>query len=120
MSGPTFSVGFQNIHGMHHVSGCKLREVGNELTHDIEILGETWGCKCELEFENYFYESVQPQKHIGVKKGRDSGGFIVLFKNYLEKNVKIVKKSNNFIWIEVNRKFIDNLEKKFLICLLYS
>ena len=37
----------------------------------------------------------------------------------MEKNVKIVKKSNNFIWIEVNRKYVDNLENNFLICGTY-
>ena len=57
-----------------------------------EILAETWGCKCDLQCENYFIEYVKSQKHIGVKKGRESGGFIILFKNNLGVNVKIIKK----------------------------
>ena len=88
-----FSVGFRNIKGLHDDSVCKINEIKRDLSDDIEILVETWGCKCKLEFEDYFLEYVSPQKHMGVKKGRNSGGFIVLFKNYLAKNVKIIKKS---------------------------
>ena len=110
-----FSVGCRNIKGLHDDSVCKINEIKRDLSDDIEILVETWGCKCKLEFEDYFLEYVSPQKHMGVKKGRNSGGFIVLFKNYLAKNVKIIKKSNNFVWIEVDKKFFHNLEKNPVI-----
>ena len=36
-------------------------------------------------------------------------------KNYLSKNFKIVKSSNNFIWIEIGKKCIKNLQENFLI-----
>ena len=110
-----FSVGFQNIHGLHNGIGCKMKDVMNGLSNDIEILAETWGCKCEHNFSEYFAEYVFPQKHAGVKKGRNSGGFIVLFKNYLKKNVNIIKKSNNFVWIEVDKKFFINMDKNLRI-----
>ena len=116
---PTFSVGFQNIHGMHYGNECKFPEINCALSNDIEILAETWGCKCDLEFTCYFLEQVDPQKHTGVKKGCESGGFIVLFKNHLGSNVKIIKKSNNFVWIEVNKKIIGSLEDNLLICGIY-
>ena len=81
----------------------------------IEILAETWGCKCDLRFEKYTPDYVSPQKHIGVKKGRASGGFIVLIKNHLCKNVKIIKKSNNFVWIEVVGKVINNPHENIFV-----
>ena len=88
----TFSVGFHNIQGMHDNNTCKINEITEELSNDIEILAETWGCKCELNFENYTFDHVTSQKRAGIKKGRASGGFIVLFKNYLSKKVNIIKK----------------------------
>ena len=106
-----FSVGFQNIHGLHDNLGCKAKRLEDGLRNDIEIWCEVWGCECELNFENYLIEIVEPQKHMGVKKGRKSGGFIILMKKYLNKMVKFVKKSNNFVWIEVSKKVIKNLQE---------
>ena len=100
---------------MHSATGCKINEVNNELYNDIEILAETWGCTCELIFENYSDHYVAPQKRSGVKKGRKSGGFIILIKNHISKDVKILKKSNNFVWLEVNKKYIENLQNNFLV-----
>ena len=100
---------------MHSASGCKINEVKKELCNDIEILAETWGCACELIFENYTVQHVAPQKHSGVKKGRKSGGFIILVKKHISKDVKILKKSNNFVWLEVNKKYIENLQNNFLV-----
>ena len=48
-----FSVGFQNIQGLHDKNGCKMQEISKEFTNDIEIIVETWGCKCDLEFPDY-------------------------------------------------------------------
>ena len=64
-----FSVGFQNIQGLHHGNTCKMTDIMCDLTNDIEILAETWGCKCEHDFEGYFAEYVYPQKHMGSRKG---------------------------------------------------
>ena len=105
---------------MHDNLGCKAKRLENELKHDIEIWSEVWGCDCTLKFENYAFEIVEPQKHIGVKKGRKSGGFIILMKKYLNnKLVKFVKKSNNFIWIEISKNVIENLEDNFFVVASY-
>ena len=100
---------------MHDNNTCKINEINEELSNDIEILAETWGCKCELNFENYTFDHVTSQKRAGIKKGRASGGFIVLFKNYLSKKVNIIKKSNNFVWIEVDGNLINYPDGNFLI-----
>ena len=78
-----FSIGFQNVQGMHDGGGCKINEIKNNLSNDIEILSETWGCNCDLSFESYTAHVVASQKHQGVKKGRKSGGFVILLKNHV-------------------------------------
>ena len=111
----TFSIGFHNIEGMHIKNECKLNDIKGELSNDIEILAETWGCKCDLNFDNYIYDKVVPQKRIGIKKGRASGGFIVLVKNDISKKVNIIKKSNNFVWIEVDGELMNYLDGNVFI-----
>ena len=113
-----FTTAFQNIDGMHDALGCKADEIAGNLSSDIEIFTEVWGCKCELYFENYTLSQVAPQKHLGVKKGRKSGGFLILIKKDLEK-VKILKKSDNFIWMEVEKNTINNSQNNFLIVASY-
>ena len=54
-----FSVGFQNIHGLHGSLGCKVHELEKELKNDIEIWCEVWGCECKLEFDNYSFEIME-------------------------------------------------------------
>ena len=117
MSG--FSVGYQNIHGLHDSIGCKASRLENELKNDIEIWSEIWGCECELEFNNYDFELIEPQKHIGVKKGRKSGGFIILTKKTLKHNFKFTKESNNFVWIEVSKHLVKNTLENFFIVAAY-
>ena len=60
-----FSVGYQNIHGLHDSLGCKSRKLENELKNDIEIWSEVWGCECKLKFDDYEFEIIEPQKHTG-------------------------------------------------------
>ena len=110
-----FSIGFHNIQGMHYRSGCKINDIKEELVNDIEILAETWGCKCDINYDNYILKQVAPQKHSGIKKGRASGGFSVLIRNYLAKSTIIKKSSNNFVWIEVDKSCIKNLNKNVFI-----
>ena len=115
------TIGFQNIEGLHNVGGCKLNEIKGGLSHDIEILCEVWGCDCEKSFidVNYLHTIVNPQKHAGVKKGRKSGGFIVLYKNYLIKFLKILECSNHCVWIEVDKNCIKNLQNNLIIVATY-
>ena len=90
------------------------------MTCDIEILAETWGCGCILNFGEYeIIYSVDSQKHKGISKGRKSGGIKVLIRSSISKNVKIRKSSNNFIWIEVDKRYIGNLEENLLILATY-
>ena len=114
-----FSVGFHNVQGMHNGVGCKVNEIQKELTSDIEILTETWGCKCNVVFENYISHHVSPQKHTWSKKGRKSGGFTILYKTYLKNRIKVLKSSNNFVWIEVEKNIIQNLQENFLVVATY-
>ena len=111
------SVGFQNIEGLHNGSGCKLSYIKDTLFSDIEILCEVWGCDCDKNVNdiNYMHNLVKSQKHTGVKKGRKSGGFLILYKNYLAKNIKILESSNNFVWIEIDKSCIKNMQNNVLI-----
>ena len=115
-----FSVGFQNVHGLHDHLGCKSNRLENELKHDIEIWCETWGCNCDLNFNDYEKYSVEPQKHTGVRKGRKSGGFVILIKKNIDKKmIKFVKTTNNFVWIEVSKHLIKNLNQNLFIVASY-
>ena len=114
-----FSEGYQNIHGSHEGTRSKTSKLENELKNDIEIWNEIWGSKCELKFDNYFYDTIKPQKHAGVTKGRKSGGIIILVRKELENKLKIVKKSNNFVWIELSKHLIKNVMENFFIVAVY-
>ena len=114
-----FSVGYQNIHGLHDSIGCKAGRLENELKNDIEIWSEVWGCECKIKFDDYDCEIIEPQKHISTKKGRKSGGLIILTKKTLKNNFKIAKKSNNFVWIEISRNLIENALENFFIVAAY-
>ena len=93
------SVGYQNIHGLHDNLGCKASKIETSLKNDIEIFSEIWGCDCNLVFDDYLIEIIEPQKHEGVKKGRKSGGFLILIQKKMENKFKTAKKSNIFVWI---------------------
>ena len=115
-----FTIGYHNVQGLHNKGGCKLPQLVPELLNDIEIWSETWACKCDMSVNGYdTLASVEPQKKAGIKKGRRSGGICVFIKKHLTKHVKVLKKSNNFIWLELNRRRIKNLSKNLIICATY-
>ena len=58
-------------------------------------------------------------KHAGATKGRKSGGFIILVRKEIENIFKIVKNSNNFVWIELSKHLIKNVMENFLIVAVY-
>ena len=62
---------------------------------------------------------IKPQKHAGVTKGRKSGGFVILVRKELENKLKIVKKSNNFVWIELSKHLINNVMESFFLVAVY-
>ena len=103
-------VGYQSIDGLHDSTGCKAARLENESKCDIEIWSEIWRCECKFEYNDYLVETIEPQKHSGVTKGRKSGGFIVY---------KIVKKSNNFVWIELSKSLIKNGSENVFIVAAY-
>ena len=119
MSTYPFSIGFQNIHGLHGARGCKAIDLEKDLTNDIEIWCEIWGCDCELSFDEYNLETIRPQKHLGVTKGRKSGGFIILTKKGIDKMFTIVKKSNNFVWIKISKNVVENVKENLFLVAAY-
>ena len=118
--GQNFSCGYNNVQGLHDKNGCKIPEINKDFSHDFEILSETWGCNCEKIFPGYVVIAQQePAKHCGVKKGRKSGGIIVLCKPGLVKNTKVLKKSENFVWCEISKNVIKGLEKNLVFVSAY-
>ena len=115
-----FKIGSLNIKGLHNSNGCKIQDVTNDLVSDIEILCETWGCKCEKQFDGYdvIAQSV-PVKHRGVRSGRKSGGIIVLCRYELKRSIKVKKISKNFVWTEISKHLIHNLEKNLILVSAY-
>ena len=115
-----FTIGYKNIQGLHGKNGCKIEEYYTELYSDIEILSETWGCNCEKVFEGYeILAQVVPQKRVETKKGRKSGGLLIIGKKYLKKFVHTIKINNSYIWIEICKNLIKNLEKNLLLLCAY-
>ena len=115
-----FKIGYKNMQGLHNKNGCKINDCAKELYSDIEILSETWGCNCEKLFAGYdLVAQSEPVKNPGVRKGRKSGGIMVLCKKGLLRSIKVLKISKNFIWIEVYKNIMKNLEKNVLIVSAY-
>ena len=110
-----FQIAHRNIQGLHRCGECKIAEYSKECLSDIEILTETWGCDCPKDFEGYaLLAELKPQKQLGVKKGRKSGGVLVLAKSHLKKHVK-VKILENFVCVEIDRGIIENFEKNLFV-----
>ena len=86
------TIGYLNVQGLHNKSGCKLPHLNSELNNDIEILSEIWACECDIPVDGYtILTQVDPQKRLGARKGRKSGGIRVLIKNKLFNHVKVLK-----------------------------
>ena len=114
------TVGYHNVCGLHNKHGCKVYDLIPELLNDIEIWSEIWACNCDISVDGYdILAQVDPTKRSDVKKWRKSGGIRILTKKFLTKHIRILNKSNNFIWMEVNRKVIKNLPKNLIICAAY-
>ena len=87
--------------------GCKVNAIKDELTNDIEIIAETCGSKCIIRM--YSLKSMS-----GVKKEIRR-----VYKTYLKNRIKIIKSSNNFVWIEVENSTIQNLQENILVVATY-
>ena len=106
-----FKIGYKNIQGLHGKNGCKMEENTICICIVTEISSETWGCNCEKVFGGYeILAQVDPQKRVEAKKGRKSGGLLIIGKKYLK---------NSYIWIEISKHLIKNLEKYLLLLCAY-
>ena len=63
--------------------------------------------------------SLHRKKNPGIKKGRKSGGMIVLCKSGLIRNIKVLKVTKNFVWLEVCKNIVKNLKTNLLIVCAY-
>ena len=114
------TIGYHNVGGLHNKQGCKVPHLIPELLNDIEVWSEIWACNCDIPFGNYdILDQIDSQKRGDAKKGRKSGGIRILTKKNLTKHIRILHKSNHFIWMEVNRNIIKNLPKNLIICIAY-
>ena len=116
------SISYWNIEGLHDkIHGCKIPYLNKHLKSDIEILSETWGkCTHYNEIDNYDLIKIDTQKDPSIKKGRNSGGIIIYYKKYLSKQIKIIKKSINYIWIELDKSIFTKLNTNLRICIAYN
>ena len=88
---------------------------------DIEILSETWGeCNHYNEIEGYNFIKNGTQKDPSIKKGRSSGGMIIYYKKNLEKLIKTIKQTPNYVWIELKKELFHNLNKNLKLCVIYN
>ena len=118
-----FSIGYQNIEGLHSpLFGCKLPYVQSKLSHDIEVLSETWGkCEHDKNIPGYkLIEHILPQKLTNVTKGRASGGILIYCKTSLEKYIKKGNQSPYYLWLEIDRSLFLNADKSIRFCIIYN
>ena len=115
-----FNIGSHNVKGLHNKNECKIDDITKELVNDIEILSETWGCGCEKHFDGYvIIAQSEPVKHAGIKAGRKSGGIIVLCREGLRNQIKVRKISKNFVWSEISKEVVENMEKNLMLVSAY-
>ena len=100
------------------------RKLGTEInfSYDIEIISETWGacenCKSAKITGYELVKSTDPEKK--GKKGGSSGGIQVYCKNFLENKIKIIKTSDKYIWMEIEKTLFNSLDSNLKICAIYK
>ena len=72
------------------------------------------------EIEGYNCFKNETQKDSSIKKGRSSGGLIIYYKNHLEKFIKTLKKTPNYVWLELKKELFYNLNKNLKLCVIYN
>ena len=45
---------------------------------------------------------------------------IIYYKKYLEKLIKNIKQTPNYIWIEISEELFHNIDKNLKICVIYN
>ena len=86
-----FTIGFQNIEGLHSDCECFLPEITENIKNDIHFLAETWTCGHDKELTGYQNIFENGFKTPGIINGRSSGGMLLYIKENLFKHVKILK-----------------------------
>ena len=115
-----FSIGFQNIEGLHSDSECFLSEITENINNDIHFLAETWTCDHDKEIRGYKTVFNNGYKTPGVINGRSSGGLLLYIKENLQKYVKVLKSSAYACWLEVDKNIFLNLDQNLIISAQYS
>ena len=110
-----FTIGFQNIEGLHSECECFLPEITENVKNDIHFLAETWTCSHDKELTGYKNVFENGYKNRGIINCRSSGGLLPYIKENLFKDVKILKKFAYSIWLEVNKNIFTNLDKNLII-----
>ena len=117
------SIGYHNVEGLHHaVLGCKIHEYIT-LNNDIEILAETWSecetCKNTLSVGNYKIIVNIPPVKIG-RRGRKSGGIRILCKSFFEKHLEIIKITEKYAWLKIDKNIFYGMSDDVMLCAIYS
>ena len=117
------SVGYHNIEGLHHaVLGCKIHDYITFI-NDIEILAETWSecetCRNTLSVGDYkIISNIDPVKK--GARGRKSGGIRIFCKSYFEKHIEVVKTTEKYAWLKINKDIFYNMSDSVMLCAIYS
>ena len=72
-----FTIGFQNIEGLHSDCECFLPEITENIKNDIHFLAETWTCGHDKELTGYQNIFENGFKTPGIINGRSSGGMLL-------------------------------------------
>ena len=115
-----FSIGFQNVEGLHSDCECFLSDMTENMIHDIHFLCETWSCDHDKKvtgYENFFQNGY---KTPGVTSGRSSGGLLVFIKERIHKFVKILQLTPYTCWLEIDKCLFNDLDKNIILSAQYS
>ena len=118
------SIGYQNVEGLHsELLGCKI-DSQIEPNCDIEIFSEIWGncdnCRKPNICGYELIKKVEPEKKGKKGKGRSSGGLLVYCKTFLKDYIKFLKKTDKYIWFELDKALLLDSEENLKICAIYS
>ncbi len=120
----SFKITSYNIQGMFSSAfGEKITNsdfVNIVYNSDIIILLETWSRSDSKSYTppNYRELRIPSIKQPNVKKGRDSGGIIVWFKEHLWQYIQPVKKGTTHIWIKLKKEILC-LDEDLYLCASY-
>ena len=90
--------------------------------HDIEIFSEVWGgCDHDKQVNGYNLIEINAQKHAGIKKGRKSGGFLTYIKKQFFTNMKVLKSTPYYVWLDIDKNLFYNMNDKCkIVCIIHT